>query len=239
LRLTRRSLAALGAAATAAFIAPAAAQADPAANRDRWHLAARDDFRHGLRHWTAELEDGGTVEAERGKLIVDVPAGATIWYRHPLEGPCAVEYTAVPISAGGPNDRVSDLNTFWGARDVRSPDDLFATVRGGTLAEYDYLKTYYVGFGGNYNTTTRFRRYVGEPGNRPLIDDRTEPLLTANEPHRVRQIVDGQRVQYWINGSLLFDYTDPEPYADGWFALRTTWSHLEISDFKVWKRRPS
>ncbi|MFG3340673.1 DUF6250 domain-containing protein [Glycomyces sp. NPDC048151] len=234
MQLTRRSLAALGAGAAAALIAPGAAQADPG----RWHLAARDDFRHGLRNWTAELENGGTVEARRGKLVVDVPAGATIWYRHLLKGPYAVEYTAVPVGAGGPNDRVSDLNTFWGARDARSPDDVFATARSGALAEYDHLKAYYVGFGGNYNATTRFRRYVGEPGNRPLIYDRTEPVLTANEPHRVRQVVDGGRIQYWINGSLLFDYTDPEPYDSGWFALRTTWSHLEVGGFKVWRRRP-
>jgi hypothetical protein len=235
--LTRRGILGAAVAGTASLIVPSAAQAD-SGRPDRWHLAARDDFRRGLRNWVPELENGGVVEAKRGKLIVDVPAGATIWYRHLLEGPYAVEYTAVPISAGGVNDRVSDLNTFWGARDVRSPDDLFATPRYGTLAEYDHLKTYYVGFGGNYNATTRFRRYVGEPGNRPLIYDLTEPVLTANEPHRVRQVVDGQRVQYWINGSLLFDYTDPEPYASGWFALRTTWSHLEISGFKVWRRRP-
>jgi hypothetical protein len=234
--LTRRGV--LGAAmVAAALIAPGAAEADPGTGRGRWHLTAKDDFRHGLRDWRTELEHGGTVEAGRGKLTVDVPAGATIWYRHPLEGPYAVEYTAVPISAGGANDRVSDLNTFWGARDVRSPDDLFATARTGALAEYDYLKAYYVGYGANYNATTRFRRYVGEPGNRPLLYDLTEPLLTPNEPHRVRQIVDGHRVQYWINDMLLFDHTDPEPYSSGWFALRTTWSHLEISGFKIWKRR--
>jgi hypothetical protein len=31
-----------------------------------------------------------------------------------------------PVSAGGVNDRVSDLNDFWNATDVRSPRDLFA-----------------------------------------------------------------------------------------------------------------
>jgi Domain of unknown function (DUF6250) len=198
-------------------------------------LIARDDFRHGLGKWSVELENGGTVEATRGVLRIDVPAGASIWFERLLTGPYEIEYTAVPVSRGGPNDRVSDLNTFWSARDVRSPDDIFATPRSGAFAEYDYLKTYYVGFGGNDNSTTRFRRYVGEPGNRPLIYDLTAPLLTANRRHHIRQVVNNGTVEYWFNGRLLFDYTDPEPYNSGWFAFRTTWSHLLISDFSVWR----
>ncbi|CAM5325161.1 hypothetical protein SAFG77S_00087 [Streptomyces afghaniensis] len=101
-----------------------------------------------------------------------------------------LEYTATPVSEGGVNDRVSDLNNFWNATDVRSPGDLFATPRAGALAEYDHLTTYYAGFGANYNTTTRLRRYVGEPGVRPLIYDYTEPLLVPGEPNRVRVVSD-------------------------------------------------
>ncbi|MDP9799037.1 hypothetical protein J2S43_007549 [Catenuloplanes nepalensis] len=108
-------------------------------------------------------------------LDVDVPGGATIWLRQGLAGPYEIEFTAVPISAGGPNDLVTDLNTFWNARDARSPNDIFATSRGGAFAEYDHLRTYYAGQGANLNTTTRFRRYVGEPGNRPLVFDYTDP----------------------------------------------------------------
>jgi hypothetical protein len=184
--------------------------------------------------WFSELENGGTVTATDGELEIDVPAGATVWLRDLLTAPYLVEYTAVPVSAGSPNDRVSDLNTFWGARDVRSPDDVFATVRSGAFADYDHLAAYYVGFGGNSNTTTRFRRYVGEPGNRPLIHDLTSPLLVPNQPHRIRQLVDGTTIQYWYNGAVLFDYRDAEPYTNGWFAFRTTWSHLQVRDFAVY-----
>jgi hypothetical protein len=54
-----------------------------------------------------------------------------------------LEYTATPVAEGegGVNDRVSDLNNFWNATDVRSPEDLFATPRGGALDEYDHLTT--------------------------------------------------------------------------------------------------
>ncbi|MEU2778911.1 DUF6250 domain-containing protein [Streptomyces sp. NPDC007162] len=228
---TRRAFGALTAAAALAALTPAAPAS--AAPRHR-RLLAHDDFRHGLGQWSAELEQGGTVAAADGILEIDVPAGATVWFRRRLEGPYVLEYTATPVSAGGPDDRVSDLNNFWNATDVRSPDDLFATPRGGALAEYDYLTTYYSGYGANYNTTTRLRRYVGEPGVRPLIYDYPEPLLVANEPNRVRIVSDGSSVRWWNNGRLVFDYTDPQPYTGGHFAFRTTWSHFLISDFRVW-----
>jgi hypothetical protein len=201
----------------------------------RGRLIAGDGFRRGLRQWAVELEREGTVRAERGVLEVDVPAGATVWFRRKLEGPYVIEYTATPVSAGGVNDRVSDLNNFWNAVDVRSPGDLFATARGGALAEYDHLKTYYVGYGANTNTTTRLRRYVGEAGVRPLLLDYTEPLLVANEPHRVRIVSDGSAMRWWNNGRLVFDYVDPEPYTSGHFGFRTTWSHFRIQDFRVWR----
>ncbi|MEH0515689.1 DUF6250 domain-containing protein [Streptomyces sp. B21-106] len=233
---TRRAFGALAASTALTALAPAATATARAAPRPR--LLAHDDFRHGLGRWAVEREQGGTVTASCGSLEIDVPAGATVWFRQRLDGPYVLEYVATPVSAGGPNDRVSDLNNFWNAVDVRSPDDLFATPRGGALAEYDHLKTYYVGYGANGNTTTRLRRYVGEPGVRPLLYDYTEPLLVANRPHHVRIVSDGSVVRWWNNGRLVFDHADPEPYMSGHFAFRTTWSHFRINDFRVWSLIP-
>ncbi|WP_217207982.1 DUF6250 domain-containing protein [Streptomyces sp. AC550_RSS872] len=232
---TRRAFGIL--AAGAALGAPAPAGVASAAPRGR-RLIARDDFCHGLGQWVTELQNGGTVTASRGVLEIDVPGGATVWFKKRLEGPYVLEYTATAVSAGGPNDRVSDLNNFWNAVDVRSPDDLFATRRGGALEEYDHLKAYYAGYGANYNTTTRLRRYVGEAGVRPLILDYTEPLLVANQPNRVRIVSDGPTVQWWNNGRLVFGHTDQEPYTSGHFAFRTVWSHFRVSDIRVWRLRP-
>ncbi|WP_416985671.1 DUF6250 domain-containing protein [Streptomyces sp. T028] len=232
---TRRAFGALAAGAALTALAAGTAVGAP---RRHHRLIARDDFRHGLGQWAVELERGGTVTASHGVLEVDVPAGATVWFKRPLEGPYVLEYVATPVSAGGVNDRVSDLNNFWNAVDVRSPDDLFATPRGGALAEYDYLRAYYVGYGANSNTTTRLRRYVGEAGVRPLVHDYTEPLLVANEPHHVRIVSDGSTVRWWNNGRLVFDHTDPEPYTRGHFAFRTTWSHFRIGSFRVWSPIP-
>ncbi|MFH8469361.1 DUF6250 domain-containing protein [Streptomyces sp. NPDC017991] len=229
---TRRAFGALAAGAGLAALVPGQ-RASAADRHRRGRVIARDDFRHGLGQWVTELQDGGSVTASRGVLDIDVPSGATVWFRRALRGPYVIEYTATPVSAGGANDRVSDLNNFWNATDARSPDDLFATPRGGALAEYDHLRTYYVGYGANSNTTTRLRRYVGEAGVRPLIFDYTEPLLTANRPHKVRIVSDGSTVRWWNNGRLVFDYVDPEPYTRGHFAFRTTWSHFAIRDFQV------
>lgn len=122
---TRRAFAALAAGTALSALAPAPGAS--AAPRGRRRLIAHDDFCHGLRQWAVELERGGTVTASRGVLEVDVPAGATIWFRQPFEGPYVLEYVATPVAAGGPDDRVSDLDNFFNAVDVRSPDDLFAS----------------------------------------------------------------------------------------------------------------
>jgi hypothetical protein len=120
-----------------------------------------DDFRRGLDRWLVEAEKPARVEVAGGMLELDTPEGLSVWFRPELAGPVMIEYQAQAVSAGGPNDRVSDLNAFWMATDPRSPGDLIAKPRSGAFADYDQLQTYYVGQGGNANTTTRFRRYVG------------------------------------------------------------------------------
>lgn len=197
-----------------------------------------DDFRHGLGQWVLELEKGGSVAARDGLLSIDVPAGCTVWFKHELTGPVEIQYDARMIQAGGSNDRVSDLNAFWMATDARSPD-FFAVKRSGRFADYNQLRAYYVGQGGNYNTTTRFRRYVGDAVERPLLPeyDRTEPLLQPNIWQEVRLVADGSRVHYHAAGSLVFDFDDPAPYTHGRFGFRTTFSHVELRNFRIARPR--
>jgi hypothetical protein len=203
----------------------------------------RDDFDHGLDRWSAELQSGGSVAARDGTLIIDVPAGCTVWLKTPLDGRVMIEYEATVISRGGANDRVSDLNCFWMARDARSPDDLFATARHGKFEEYNLLRGYYVGVGGNGNTTTRFRRYIGDAELRPLLPqhDLHDPtdLLTANVPQTIRIIASGNRIEFWRDERRLFEMDDEQPYTSGHFAFRTTHSHLEIRGFRVYRIKPA
>src|SRR4030095_7659965 len=116
------------------------------------------DFDHGAGQWTAECEKGGSIEAHDGALETDEPGGCTLWFRQKIEGRVLIEYEAAVIQKGAANDRVSDLNCFWMARDARSPDDIFATKRGGRFEEYNQLTGYYVRLGGHGKPTNRFRR---------------------------------------------------------------------------------
>jgi hypothetical protein len=198
-----------------------------------------DDFDHGVSNWSSELESGGRVEATGGVLRLDVPAGATVWFRHKLDGPVMIAYQATVIQAGGPNDRLSDLNCFWMANDSRSPGDLFATARSGKFADYNQLLTYYVGQGGNGNTTTRFRRYIGSAETRPLLPEHDlsapEFLLKPNVLQTVQLIAGGNRIEYLRDGKLIFHFDDPKPYTSGYFGFRTTHSHIEFRQFRVYR----
>ena len=192
-------------------------------------LLFSDDFTHGLANWRVELEKPGVVEAKGGILSMDVPAGCTVWLRRELRGPVIIEYQATMIR-GGAKDRVSDLNCFWMASDAR-------VRRSGAFADYNTLRGYYVGQGGNGNTTTRFRRYIGDPVLRPLLPehDLKAPLLQANTPIKIRVVADGSRIQYSCDGKIVFDFHDPAPYTRGWFGFRTTFSRLEIRNFRVYR----
>ena len=187
-----------------------------------------DDFTRGLERWSVELEKGGVVEAKGGILSLDVPAGCTVWFRRELRSPVTIEYDATMISRGGPNDRVSDLNCFWMARDAK-------VKRSGKFADYNTLGGYYVGQGGNTNSTTRFRRYIGDPDLRPLLPehDLKSPVLEPNKPMHIRLIADGGHIQYSCDDRVMFDYQDPHPYTRGNFGFRTTFSHIEIRNFKI------
>jgi hypothetical protein len=225
----RTTLAGLALLAAAPGLAAAAA-------RRRGRVLYADDFRGGLGQWSVEAEKPAKVIARDGVLDIDTPAGLTLWFRPELVEPVSIEYPAQAVSAGGPNDRVSDLNAFWMARDVSGGSPL-AHPRTGAFADYDTLRTYYVGQGGNGNTTTRFRRYVGRPGERPLLPEHdhaaTDEMLVANRWTTVRLVADGGLIQYWNDDRKLFELRDPEPYIRGWFGLRTTQSHLRVKGFRV------
>lgn len=205
-------------------------------------LLFSDDFKNGLDHWTTELAKGGTVVARDGVLEIDVPAGATVWLKKQFEGAIMIEYDATVVKAGGANDRVSDLNCFWMATDARSATGgIFDVPRTGVFEDYNQLRCYYVGQGGNTNTTTRFRRYIGSPTTRPILPEHdlseARYLLAPNAKQHLQLIANGKLIQYFRDGQKLFEYTDPEPYTKGWFAFRTTINHMKIENFRVVRLR--
>jgi len=224
----------------ATLFAPAAPAAD--APKAFGPLLHQDDFRGGLAQWILELEKPGRVTAQDGVLDIDVPAGATLWFRHELEGPIAIVYEATAIAAGGTNDRVSDLNCFWMARNRDGAVPVYEESRTGRFADYNTLRTYYAGLGGNGNTTTRFRRYIGDPQLRPLLPEHDlsapETLLAPNRKQTITLIADGSRIEVWRDDQRLIGFRDDTPYVRGWFALRTTQSHLRIEKLRIYRARP-
>jgi hypothetical protein len=211
--------------------------AAPSAQFNRGKLLYSDDFNSPSGQWIPELENGGSVTEQKGKMEIDVPAGASVWFKPLLHGPLMIQYEATVISAHGPNDRVSDLNCFWMARDSRNRQDIFAVHRSGKFADYNQLLTYYVGLGGNGNTTTRFRRYIGDPVQRPLLPryDLRDPcdMIQPNRTQLIQLVADGSTIQYYRDGNLIFDFNDPQAYRSGWFAFRTTKNHMQIRRLRI------
>ncbi len=200
-------------------------------------MPAASVARRSIADWTIEAEDPATRVTERAGVIdIDTAKGLTLWWREPVSAPVVISFEAMAVSEGGTNDRVSDLNAFWMAHE----DDgrpVLAHRRSGAFAEYDTLRTYYVGIGGNRNSTTRFRRYVGRAGNRPLLVDHDKreaaDMLVPNRWTRIRLIADGHAIAVYRDGRRLFTLDDPAPYTRGHFGLRTTWSHLRIRHVSI------
>jgi hypothetical protein len=178
--------------------------------------------------------DGGIME-------IDTAGGCSVWFRQELRGPVMIQYDAVAVSEGGPNDHVSDLNCFWMATDPGAPAGTPPRGRSGAFADYDDLLAYYVGQGGNRNTTTRMRRYVGEAANRPILPEHdlsdAAHMLRPNARQTIRLVAADQRIEYWRDGARVFELDDTQPYTRGWFAIRTTANRLRISDFRVYALR--
>ncbi len=191
-------------------------------------------FEESLQDWVVEQQPGGTVSVEDGVLKIHDKKGCTVWYKHEIEAPVRISYS-VTVSS---EERVSDMNCFWMASDLDHLDDLFAAGHGreGAFAQYDDLQLYYVGYGGNYNATTRFRRYLGR-GEKPLLPgfDLSDKayMIEPDKTYHIELVADGQKAQYFRDGELIFEYVDPNPLMRGWFGFRTVWSELLISDLRI------
>lgn len=196
----------------------------------------QDCFDSGLSQWVIEQMPGGKVVINNGRLEIDDSAGCTVWFKHKLSSPVLIEYIATLISDKGKNDRVSDLNCFWMAMDPENTEDIFLNSknRKGLFSHYHCLRLYYVGYGANNNTTTRFRRYPGDC-SRPLIQgiEDKDHMNVPNASRKIQIIATGKSVQFICDGDVIFHFNDSNPYTQGWFGIRTVNNHMTIDDFKV------
>ena len=197
-------------------------------------LLFEENFEEDLSQWVVETGYSPDANAgiKDGKLVIDVDRGATVWLKEELSGNILIEYDRKVIMEDGENDRLSDLNQFWMARDPKNAN-LF--TRDGNFGEYDSLRMYYFGIGGNTNSTTRFRKYAGN-GDRILIHDLEEEeyLLEPNKIYHVKTVVYDGVTKVYVDDKEFFSYEDEEPLLEGYFGFRTTESRHEIDNMKIY-----
>ncbi|MSU66633.1 MAG: hypothetical protein EXS38_11145 [Opitutus sp.] len=194
-----------------------------------------------LKHWVVEQMPGGRATERDDTLEIADAAGCTAWWREKLTAPVEISYEVTVVMAGGPQDRLSDLNCFWMAGDPGSTTAPFVVKpRSGKFSDYDSLFTYYVGYGGNNNSTTRFRRYDGTP-DRPLLPEHDlrekKVLLEPNRTYHLRLVARDGRAEFYRDGEKIFTFRDPTPLTSGWFAIRTVRSHLLVRNVVI--KRPT
>lgn len=197
-----------------------------------------------LSDWIIENEaEHMLVEKADNIIEIIAPQGLTLWYNQKLTGEYEISYRIAMVVEGNLYDRLSDMNCFWAASDPEHPEDLFARTqwRKGAFKKYNTLNLFYVGHGGNENTTTRFRQYHGEYYGKD--DDKIKPLLQEYtdenhllKPDRWYQItikVTKNETTYTVDGETLFRLPIKEGEGDGYFAIRLLTNHIQLMDFNV------
>lgn len=199
-------------------------------------LIFSDDFGTGRLNdqWTAEIneKDAPGVLIKDGQLHLDTEGGITLWYKKILEGNILIEYDRAVLMEDKKNDRLSDLNQFWMVTD---PQQKMFQRKGG-FREYDSLRMYYVGMGGNYNSTTRMRRYDGKADLKIIAEYKDSAhLLVANKTYHIIMLVKDGLVKFIVDGQTFFSFKDDQPLSKGWFAIRSTKSRQVIDNVKIWQ----
>ncbi len=198
-------------------------------------LLYSDNFNKDLSSWIVEFEqpESSTIELIDKKLNLSSSKGATVWFNHKLSGNIMITYNAILVDAGGKNDRVSDLNAFWMASEPQKENPF---GRNGHFEAYDNLNLYYAGVGGHYNKFTRFRKYNSN-GEKPVLKEYSDAphLLNGNKTYTIKIVVNNGLIQYYLNDELYWELKDGMPYKEGYFGFRTTISHQQFSNFKVYQ----
>ena len=203
------------------------------------------DARQFKKYWQVESESPDYRVTFRGDTCeILSPKGLTLWRKEKMKAGMTVEYDACVVDEGQEGDRLSDMNCFWLASDPNAKD-LWARAawRSGIFVRCYTLQMYYLGYGGNHNTTTRFRRYDGDEAGvedatkRPaILKEYTDAdhLLKANHWYHVKIESKMGHTRFFIDGECIVDYFDPRPLESGWFGFRTTLSRTRITHFKAY-----
>ena len=198
------------------------------------------------KYWQVESESPDYRVSFRGDTCeILSPKGLTLWRKEQMKSGMTVEYDACVVDEGCDGDRLSDMNCFWLASDPHAKNLWTrAAWRSGIFVRCYTLQMYYLGYGGNHNTTTRFRRYDGDEAGvedatkRPaILKEYTDEahLLKANHWYHVKIESKMGHTRYFIDGECIVDYFDPKPLERGWFGFRTTLSRTRITNFQTYE----
>lgn len=203
---------------------------------DKKKLIFEDSFSEAAlsSNWLIEKnnKEDNVCSIVNGQLQLNSEGGVTVWYKNELKRNIMIEYDRTIIMDGGKYDRLSDLNQFWMATD---PQQKMFTRQGG-FREYDTLQMYYVGMGGNYNTTTRMRRYDGK-GFLQIVGEYTDSahLLKPNKKYHIKIKVENGVSSFSVDDKEYFSFKDDKPLTNGWFAIRSTKSRQLIDNVRIWQ----
>ena len=201
------------------------------------------NVKHFNQYWKVESESADykiIFQGDTAEIIS--PKGLTLWRKEKMSGKVTIEYDACVV-VENEKDRLSDLNCFWMASDPKYPDNIWkrSSWRQGIFSNCYSLQLYYLGYGGNHNSTTRFRRYDGNeagitnPDVRPTIlteyKDK-DHLLKPNHWYHIKISNENNRICYYIDGERIVDFRDANPLTEGWFGFRTTLSRTRITNFR-------
>ncbi len=209
----------------------ALAQTDPdllAARQSGTVLLQTDFSQENPDDWV--LEGNGVMRLIPGAMVIEaVDKDATIWHKKQLHGDVLIEFEAridPPVAA-------ANLNTFVHAVDPAGRP-VYEGNRSGAYAEYHTLNLYIFTFTGDQGR-------AGAPGYARIRKDPGFSLLAENldfesetgKTYKISILVENGRLRYYINDVKAHDYTDSQPYRQGWMAFRTWNTNLTITSLVV------
>ena len=161
---------------------------------------------------------------------------SVVWYKHPFESPFVMEFETTPLQAPPKfTAGVSDSIWFWLASDPRHPDDFFAETAARnanpSLRSYLPLRFYWIDFGGNNNTTTRFRYNPLRQLIRQFSD--APRLLEKGRTYKIMIVANGPHQEYWCDGKRWAYFYDDDPPRSGHIGFRAFVADHRISNLRI------
>lgn len=181
---------------------------NPANWRDRW-----------------VVEGAPELSVRDGRLMVATEQ-ATLWWREPLPANVAIELRA---GVDGPaENNAANLNLILHAREL--DDRAYRFGRSARYEDYHAIPNYIVTLTGGFQAGwSRLRRNPGFA----LLSEARSTRSEVGRAYRIRVLVAGGRLRYWLDGQLIHDAVDPKPLPGGHFALRTWRSRVWWSDIRI------